>query len=63
MTSIGTPICLKCEHYNADDQMKMSCKAFPRGIPKVILEENIHDKPLKKQGNDLIFKEEIDPYK
>jgi len=54
---------MRCEHYNAEDMTKMACKAFPRGIPKVILEENEHSEPLKRQGNDLVFKEEVDPYK
>lgn len=32
------------------------CSAFPKGIPKEIIEgKNLHQKPLPKQGNDIVF--------
>ena len=42
------PICLRCKHYNRRDHTKLSCKAYPNGIPKVILRSEInHRKPYK----------------
>jgi hypothetical protein len=32
------------------------CKAFPNGIPnEIAYGDNLHDKPLKDQGNDIVF--------
>jgi len=45
MTSFMIPICVDCEHYNVDDESKLSCKAFPRGISHEIFATGKHDKP------------------
>lgn len=49
-------ICLKCKNMN---QIDLGCKAFPDGIPEEIkLGTNNHKKPLKGQGNDIVFEKE-----
>lgn len=56
MTFGPAPICMDCKHYNREDFDKFSCKAFPGGIPRVILDhENDHTIPLTSQKNDIIF--------
>jgi hypothetical protein len=35
-------MCLFCRHYNRDDSERMTCKAFPGGIPEAIYESR-HD--------------------
>jgi len=46
-------ICPVCVNYIGEGK----CKAFKQGIPKEILSgKNDHSKPLKDQGNDIIFK-------
>lgn len=50
-------ICFKCKHYRL---IKIGCDAFINGIDNEILITNSHDKPLKDQGNDIVF-EEGDP--
>jgi len=53
-------ICANCKYFNHD---KFKCKAFPGGIPDIISSgENIHEKPLKDQINDIVF-EPIDEKK
>ena len=43
-----SPICLGCEHFNTLDNDKLSCKAYPDGIPKeIITSEHDHTKPFK----------------
>jgi len=43
-----TPRCLECQHYNWQDSEKMSCKAFPKGIPDaIIMGEYDHKHPYK----------------
>lgn len=38
------------------DVVNINCKAFKNGIPKEILNgSNDHSKPLKDQGNDIVF--------
>lgn len=46
-------ICFSCEHFSPE---AFGCKAFPDGIPKEIIEHNKHDKPLKDQKNNLVYK-------
>lgn len=50
--------CLACEHL----RKPLTCKAFPRGIPKEILSGKIdHSKPLPSQRNDIVFKRRRSP--
>ena len=45
-------ICLDCKHYIGEGK----CKAFPDGIPEMILSnENDHSKQLPDQGNNIVF--------
>tara|TARA_R110000737_G_scaffold348421_1_gene382192 strand:+ start:852 stop:1070 length:219 start_codon:yes stop_codon:yes gene_type:complete len=46
--TIFPPQCIACIHYNSDDVVKYSCKAFPDRIPDEILEgEHDHKEPFK----------------
>ena len=46
-------ICFKCKHFNLSGT---GCNAFSEGIPSEITSgENNHSKPLKGQGNDIVF--------
>lgn len=43
-------ICSKCKH-----SYLITCAAFPKGIPQVILDTNKHDSPIEDQGNEIVF--------
>lgn len=46
-------ICSRCKHFR---RFEGGCDAFPEGIPDEITSgENDHSKPLKDQGNDIVF--------
>lgn len=45
-------ICFNCIHKRKHEK---GCDAFPNGIPDEILMNNKHDKPLKDQGNSIVF--------
>jgi len=47
-------ICLKCKHYKP---ISGGCNAFKEDIPNKIIENNLHDKPLEDQKNDIVFEE------
>jgi hypothetical protein len=48
------PVCNTCVHNNRDG----TCKAFPKGIPTVILKgESKHNKPFRGQKNSLVYEE------
>lgn len=50
--------CFDCKHYNRYDNEKHSCRAFPKGIPKKVFENEIeHKKFLKGQIGDYLFEE------
>ena len=43
--SITTPLCIQCGHYNVEEAC---CLAFPYGIPKVIMLNQVdHHKPYE----------------
>jgi hypothetical protein len=47
MTIGPSPICMNCKHYNRNDKNKMSCKAYPNGIPEDIIFSVVdHHKPF-----------------
>lgn len=44
--------CLECKHLGKP----LTCKAFPKGIPKEILDGKIdHSKPILDQDNEIVF--------
>jgi len=46
--------CLACKHLGKP----LTCKAFPKGILKKILDVKIdHIKPIPDQDNDIVFEE------
>lgn len=48
--------CMKCKHTIHDVKLFPECRAFPKGIPKIILSgENNHREPLPNQDNDIVF--------
>lgn len=50
-------ICFICKNFNSN-----GCKAFPDGIPDIILSgKNDHSKPLPKQGNNIVFEPIVNP--
>ena len=62
---LAEPTCWtrKCKHYIGviqPDGTEMtetnSCEAFPKGIPaEIAYGNNRHSKPLKDQGNEIVF--------
>jgi hypothetical protein len=42
----------KCKHWL---EFGNGCKAFPDEIPDAILRSNKHNKPIKKQKNNLVY--------
>jgi len=55
LADVGVEIsvqCLECEHLGEP----LTCEAFPKGIPKEILDGKIdHSKLLPGQENDIVF--------
>ena len=52
-------ICLRCKHFTHTKSYSplFKCKAFPKGIPKVIVKgDSDHSRPFKEQDNNLVFK-------
>lgn len=48
-------VCINCKHL-FEDNTKLQCKAFPKGIAKSILVgTNDHSKPISNQKNDIVF--------
>jgi len=48
--------CITCAHF---DGKTTTCKAFPEGIPDVIISGlDTHEKPLPFQKNSVIYKED-----
>lgn len=46
------PVCLNCKLLEKD----FKCKAFPSGIPEVIMIGKVdHDEPFPGQDNDIVF--------
>lgn len=60
MMSMPISPCFMCRHYTQD----LKCRAFPRGIPKAILNGLFeHTRPYPKQGNDIVFTPKLAPRK
>jgi hypothetical protein len=47
-------ICLNCIHFNKDN---FNCEAFKQIPYEILTGFNIHDKPLKNQLNNIVYKE------
>jgi len=45
------PVCNSCRHHETG----IRCKAFKEIPDEILLGENNHSKPLKDQGNDIVF--------
>ena len=55
---IGPPICYNCTHQDQEDHFK--CTAFPKRIPKAIIESRAnHRKPYP--GDNGVLYDPIDP--
>lgn len=59
MTPIINEYCEICKHFTGfkkKNGITQMCKAFPDGIPKEIILNNIlHDQKMYNQKNDIIF--------
>lgn len=52
MEAMSISQCFMCRNY----RQELKCRAFPRGIPKRILNgEFDHSRPYPKQENDILF--------
>lgn len=47
------PKCLECAHLLVDKSNSLRCKAFPDGIPDVILKGILHNEIWKSSGIEL----------
>ena len=46
-------ICGDCKYFK---EKTLTCLAFPKDIPDIIISgESDHSEPLKDQGNDIVF--------
>lgn len=52
---INIPLCADCKHYNKFDYEKLSCKAYPKGIPEKIIEGEVDHKKPYKGDNGIQF--------
>tara|TARA_R100001244_G_scaffold79932_1_gene62733 strand:+ start:782 stop:946 length:165 start_codon:yes stop_codon:yes gene_type:complete len=51
MTPNNNLKCFRCVHLSIK-----GCKAFPEGVPNIILSgKSNHSEPLKGQDNDIVF--------
>jgi hypothetical protein len=61
MPKYPAPLCMRCAHFNEEDLAKLSCRAFPRGIPKAILHSD-HDHQAPYKGDrGITFRERRPP--
>lgn len=61
---LNIPICITCRHFHNDslEAKVLTCRAFPAGIPGVILSNEIpHDVPWEGQTDDFVYEPEDDP--
>lgn len=50
------PVCLSCKHFDRKTKVGLVCRAFPQGIPDVIiLGGDKHKQPLPNQGDNTVF--------
>ena len=60
MTIGRAPICLGCQHFDRDRDDKLTCSAFPDGIPAAIL-NNQHDHRTPYRGDGGIVFSPVTP--
>lgn len=49
--------CVTCKHH----RKKATCDAFPERIPEeIILTSNVHSRPLKGQGNKIVYEPKME---
>lgn len=53
------PACYECEHFNSFDVGRISCAAFPDGIPDEIIFGKPHLKPIRGQKNKIVFQKYV----
>lgn len=50
--------CNSCKHYDFKNMNSFSCKAFKNIPDEILLGDNMHLRPLKDQGNDIVYEPE-----
>ena len=54
------PVFIICDFCKNIIKKGKTCNAFPKGIPNEIIDgKNLHQKPLPKQDNDIVFEKQI----
>lgn len=51
------PECFDCIYFNSKDTERLSCRAYPNGIDKNIIEGEPHNIIRKNQKGNYVFKE------
>ena len=58
MSSGPAPKCFECAHRLAKMDSRLTCRAFPRGIPgSIYFDGKSHNRPMKGQKNEFVFEE------
>ena len=58
---LNIPLCISCKHFHHHtmDHKIMTCKAFPQGIPGVILSNEMpHYLPVEGQVGDYVYEQD-----
>jgi hypothetical protein len=58
---LNIPLCISCKHFNhkSVDTKTMTCDAFPKGIPGVILSNEMpHYLPVVGQVGDYVYEKD-----
>lgn len=57
-TPLNKIACNSCKHYHFKNYKAFSCEAFNNIPDEILLGDNMHTKPLKDQGNGIIYEPE-----
>lgn len=61
--TIGIPLCASCKRFNHDDTKRVSCEAYPKGVPsEIILWRHDHRRPYPGDGGLLYEHDPKSPF-